>query len=63
MGRSVPDVKKKWLDLNAEAKKRLACHRQRMSATGGGKKTPEPRELDAKKTQNSHTCDTIMSVA
>lgn len=61
MGRSVPDVKKKWMDLNVEAKKRLACYRRSMPATGGGKGTPEPTALDAKR--NFYTCDTIACVA
>lgn len=46
--RSVADIKKKWSDLKVEAKKRVARHRESISATGGGRGTPEPTPLDNK---------------
>ncbi|XP_046873074.1 nuclear apoptosis-inducing factor 1-like [Hypomesus transpacificus] len=44
--RTVAELKKKWSDIKVEAKKRLAHHRQSVSATGGGKGTPELTPLD-----------------
>ncbi|XP_026113218.1 nuclear apoptosis-inducing factor 1-like [Carassius auratus] len=44
--RTVAEIKKKWSDIKVEAKKRLALHRQSVSATGGGKGTPELTPLD-----------------
>ncbi|XP_073670657.1 nuclear apoptosis-inducing factor 1-like [Paramisgurnus dabryanus] len=37
--RTMAEIKKKWSDIKVEAKKRLALHRQSVSATGGGKGT------------------------
>ena len=34
--RTVAEIKKKWSDIKVEAKKRLALHRQSVSATWGG---------------------------
>ncbi|CAM4681829.1 unnamed protein product [Leuciscus chuanchicus] len=44
--RTVAKIKKKWSDIKVDAKKRLALHRQSVSATGGGKGTPELTPLD-----------------
>ncbi|XP_035813267.1 t-SNARE domain-containing protein 1-like [Amphiprion ocellaris] len=46
--RTVAEVKKKWSDLKVEAKKRVTCHRQIVSATGGGRGKPEPTPLDSR---------------
>ncbi|XP_054868348.1 t-SNARE domain-containing protein 1-like [Amphiprion ocellaris] len=46
--RTVAEVKRKWSDLKVEAKKRVTCHRQSMSATGGGRGKPEPTPLDSR---------------
>ena len=46
--RTVAEVKKKWSDLKVEAKKRVTCHRQSMSATGGDRGKPEPTPLDSR---------------
>ncbi|XDV45646.1 hypothetical protein PO909_013706 [Leuciscus waleckii] len=44
--RTVAKIKKIWSDIKVDAKKRLALHRQSVSATGGGKGTPELTPLD-----------------
>ena len=44
--RTVAEIKKKWSDIKVDAKKRLALHRQSVSATGGGKGTSELTPLD-----------------
>ncbi|XP_054866345.1 t-SNARE domain-containing protein 1-like isoform X2 [Amphiprion ocellaris] len=46
--RTMAEVKKKWSDLKVEAKKRVTCHHQSMSATGGGRGKPEPTPLDSR---------------
>uniref|UniRef100_A0AAQ6AJ68 Myb/SANT-like DNA-binding domain-containing protein n=1 Tax=Amphiprion ocellaris TaxID=80972 RepID=A0AAQ6AJ68_AMPOC len=46
--RTVAEMKKKWSDLKVEAKKRVACHRQSVSATGGDRGKPEPTPLDSR---------------
>ncbi|XP_034564486.1 nuclear apoptosis-inducing factor 1-like [Notolabrus celidotus] len=44
--RTVPELKKKWSDLKVEAKRRIATHRQSVTATGGGTGTPELTPLE-----------------
>lgn len=46
--RTVPEIKKKWSDLKVGAKKRLACHRQSVSATGGGQGAPKLSPLETR---------------
>lgn len=45
-GRTMAKIKKKCSDIKVDAKKRLALHRASVSATGGGKGTPELTPLD-----------------
>ncbi|XP_049341019.1 uncharacterized protein LOC125804964 [Astyanax mexicanus] len=40
--RTIAEVKKKWSDLKDDAKKQIALHRKKFTATGGGKATPAP---------------------
>ncbi|XP_049329191.1 myb-related transcription factor, partner of profilin-like [Astyanax mexicanus] len=39
---TIAEVKKKWSDLKVDAKKQIALHRKKLTATGGGKATPAP---------------------
>ena len=44
--RSTSEVKKNWSDLKVNDRKRMALHRQSVSATGGGTGTPELSPFD-----------------
>lgn len=48
VGRTVPEIKKKWFDMKMASKKRLATARCSMTATGGGQGEVCVTEMDEK---------------